>query len=462
MSDIDLEQEKKGALAILKEDITRKAFYAFLYSVFMSIASIVFLNINQAYIIRDLLKVSAEDVGNTSGNLVLADELLSLLLVSPWGALSDQIGRRWLFSSGLLFMGASNLIIPSVKMVYPGGGADLFSSLLFARLVFAAGASACTAMITACIGDFAAAERRSRVAGIVGFVSGLGAIFGAFGFSRLYVFARHAELAGLRERANGGVNFMFVITGIIQILSSIIPLFFLIIPALDDNPGDKLNLVQRIKTGIVAMRNPLVCLAYASGYVARADSIAISLFISPWVLSHMERTGGCPPEDVSNLNWGHVQCPPAKSRSSSLSGVSNLVMLFGAPLFGVLSDRFGPIKTLIIPSILGSLCFFLLGTVLSNPESTSVYIAFAVAGMADIGMIITSMAVMAQVSCDRNRGALAGVYSFFGALGIIVTAKLGGLLYAAQEEHRSFLAVAAPSTLIAIVASAFIYFKADK
>jgi MFS family permease len=62
-------------------------------------------------------------------------------------------------------------------------------------------------------------------------------------------------------------------------------------------------------------------------------------------------------------------------------------------------------------------------------------------GLADIGMIITSMALIASQSSPSQRGALAGVYSLFGAVGIIVTSKVGGYLFDSYSETSSFAVV---------------------
>lgn len=439
----------------LREGVERKAFGAFLYAALMAIASLVFINANQIYIMVDILNYPREEVGQASGNLVFADELFSLGLVSLWGALSDRVGRRWIFSLGFIFMGLSILLHPLCSCVFPSDFGSFFGSMLAVRLVFAMGASATTAMITACIGDFAGVNKRARVAGMVGFATGLGAIFAAFGLGRIPDFLDRIFASDASHRsANGAVKAMFLISGGLQLVNALITFAFLHTPATESHSGfirrqqqRKMSILERIHKGVSAMRNPLVCLAYASGYVARADSIALNLFIPPWVDRVLTEKGICP----SQVGAGdvYVRCKEAKRLSSSLIGTGHLAMLLAAPFFGIISDRIGSVRALNIPALAGFIAFGVLAMSVDDPQAKSTYLPVALAGMADIGMIIVSMAIIAQVSTDRHRGAIAGVYSFFGALGIIVTSKLGGfLLDRSSKQTHAFYTVALPSGLV--------------
>lgn len=437
----------------LREGVERKAFGAFLYAALMAIASLVFINANQIYIMVDILNYPREEVGQASGNLVFADELFSLALVSLWGALSDRVGRRWIFSLGFIFMGLSILLHPLCSCVFPNDFGSFFRSMLAMRLVFAMGASATTAMITACIGDFAGVNKRARVAGMVGFATGLGAIFAAFGLGRIPDFLDRMFAHDASNRsANGAVKAMFLISGGLQMVNALITFAFLHTPSTDSDGGfihqqRQMSIMERIQKGVSAMRNPLVCLAYASGYVARADSIALNLFIPPWVDRVLTERGICPPQVGAGDEY--VRCKEAKRLSSSLIGTGHLAMLLAAPFFGIISDRIGSVRALNIPALAGFIAFGVLAMSVDDPQAKLTYLPVALAGMADIGMIIVSMAIIAQVSTDRHRGAIAGVYSFFGALGIIVTSKLGGfLLDRSSKQTHAFYTVAVPSGLV--------------
>lgn len=440
---------------LLRGGVTTGNFLAFLFAALMSIAGLVFINADQTYVMVDILDYPRERVGNAVGSLVLADELLSMFMVSVWGALSDRIARRWVFATGLLLMSLATALYPWAICVFPHSFPSFFRSMLGFRFLFALGGSAATAMLTALIGDYSKESSRAKVAGITGVATCLGALFSASVLSRLpTMFTHHKNLypGALKGIPNGGQSLVitFAIAGALLLLAAIVAALFLG-AAPDLEPSERrqrdLGMVKRVSMGLLAIGHPLIALAYASGFVARADSIALSLFVAPWVDKYMTERGLCPTPDPEVL----TRCQPAKKLASTLMTMAHVAMLLGAPLFGILSDRLGAVNAVVIPAASGLFAF---GTLyfLTNPKTPLVYCAMALAGLADIGMIIISMSLMASVSSPRHRGALAGAYSFFGALGIIITSKLGGFLFDRIRETAAFSVVAISSGLVFVAA----------
>lgn len=429
------------------------SFAVFLLAAMMAIAGLVFINADQLYIMVDILDFPRNKVGDAAGTLVFSDELISMAMVPLWGALSDRIARRWVFALGFGFMAVATALHPWALCVFPQPERPLASfprSLLAFRCLFALGGSATTVTLTALIGDYARESSRARVAGITGLFSGIGALFAALVLGRLPTFfARDSNLipGGLRDIPNGGATLVitFSITAALLFATALIVALLLRSPPdlLLDRPGRHLPMSKRLAIGISAAAHPLVALAYASGFVARADSIILNLFITPWVDNWMTAAGLCPPQDPSGL----TRCRPAKRLASTLMGISHCAMLLGAPIFGVLSERLGAVNAVTIPAGCGLLAFGVL-YFLPNPQMPLVYAGMALAGLADIGMIVSSMALMAAVSSPQHRGALSGVYSFFGALGIIVASKLGGFLFDRFRETAPFAIVAVSSGLV--------------
>lgn len=434
---------------LLRAGVSTGCFVAFLFAAMMAIAGLVFINADQTYVMVDILDYPRAEMGSAAGALVFADEILSVIMVSVWGALSDRMARRWVFAAGLTFMALATALHPWAHVVFPSSISSFFVSLLFFRLLFALGGSASTATLTALIGDYSRESSRARVAGITGFSTGIGALFAALVLSRLPTFFAHDSNlvpGGLRDIPNGGATLVitFAVTaGLLLVAALVAALFLHSPPDLLDRQNREMSFLQRLRIGVTAMRNPLVLLAYLSGFVARADSIALTLFIAPWVDNYMTAAGLCPPRDPSAL----TRCQAAKRQASTLMSISHTAMLLGAPLFGILSDRLGAVKAVAIPAGAGMAAFgLLLG--MTNPQSRFVYLAMALAGLADIGMIISSMALMAAVSAPEHRGAFSGVYSFFGALGIIVTSKVGGYLFDRVRETAAFSVVAISSGVV--------------
>jgi MFS family permease len=445
-----------GGGRLLRPGVSTKNFLAFLFAAMVAIAGLVFINADQSYVMVDILDYPRNQVGKATGTLVFVGELLSMVMVSVWGALSDRIARRWIFSTGLALMGLGTALHPWATCVFPNSFFSFFTSLLGFRLLFAMGGSASTAMLTALIGDYSRESSRAKVAGITGFSTGLGALLSAMVLSRIPTFfTRDSNLVpgGLRDVPNGGATLVitFALTGGLLFIAAIIAAMFLrAAPGLLERSHRQMPLSKRVTIGITAIVHPLVALAYASGFVARGDSIALILFIPPWVDRYMVANDpNCSAFDPKAL----TRCPQAKRLSSSLMGIAHTAMLIGAPIFGILSDRLGPVNAIIFPAGGGLLAFGML-FFLDNPRTLLVYFAMALAGFADIGMIISSMALMAAVSTPQHRGALAGVYSFFGALGIIANSTFGGYLLDNVRETASFLVVATSSGIVFIAALA--------
>lgn len=440
------DEETLGPPKLLRAGVSRTTFIAFLFSAMMAISGLTFINADQTYVMVDILDYPRTLVGNAVGNLALADELTAMVMVSVWGALSDRMARRWLFSLGFLLMGLATMLYPWSTTVFPASVTAFFRSMLAFRLLFALGASAATAMLTALIGDYSGEKSRAKVAGITGFSTGIGALFAALVLSRLPTyFLRDSKIVpgGLRDIPNGGATLVisFAIAGGLLVLTAIIAASFLATPP-DLRIDQRMPLIKRISVGIFAASHPFVALAYASGFVARADSIALMLFIPPWVDNYMTAAGLCPPNpDVL------TRCQPAKRLASNLMSVAHTTMLLGAPIFGILCDRMGPVPAVVVPSGCGLLAYGLL-YFMPDPMNKMVYLALALAGFATIGMIISSMALIAAVSSPQHRGALSGVYSFFGALGIIVTSKVGGYLLDPLRGTTSFIVVAVSSGVV--------------
>ena len=188
---------------------------------------------------------------------------------------------------GYLLVSASLFAFVHPSKVYP--------DLIFLRLFFSLGASACVAMVTAILpqispspSDACSKPANGKIAGLAGFCTGLGALIAVVIFLPLprFFISRGVEL----KRA---VQASFYIVATVAFILSIV--MFL---GLKRDPSKKISnlfrkncdaptkgYVKLMGEGFLAARDPRVALAYIGGFVARAESIVISLFI-PTVVSH--------------------------------------------------------------------------------------------------------------------------------------------------------------------------------
>ncbi|KAK9694017.1 hypothetical protein K7432_013627 [Basidiobolus ranarum] len=399
-------------------------FIAFLLAVAFSICFVVYVGASQAFVLTDIIKVDSGNIGNITGSLGLYDEILSIIMVVLWGTLSDRIGRRPIYVLGFFLTSISILAFTTAREVYPG--------LLLLRLLFAAGSSACTSMMTAMLGD-CLSNKRGRVTGVVGLFSGIGALF-AVGVL-LPLPARFTSLYnGDSEKA---IKTSFYTVGGVVLCLSVFLWFTL--PKDKDRASrraeaskPKENMFILLKKGFLAGKDPRVALGYISSFVARADTVVVSTFISLWVAQYYLDNNLCESE-------GKASCPRAYNIASRLSGIAQACAIIGAPIFGILSDRLRRTTTTLIAGVFGIIgCFPFAFN--KNPLTGINNFWAVLIGFGQIGMIVTSLILVNGPYVDEEiRGSVAGVYSFFGALAVMVVNKLGGWLFDEWMQGAPFV-----------------------
>lgn len=144
-------------LVELTPGTSRVNFLFYLLASMLTITLYVFLNSQQTFVLRYILNISDGVSGNTNASLVFYDQLLSLLLLGVWGALSDMVGTRMIYVSGFAIMGVALVLYTWAENVYP--------QLLMLRFLYAVGAAASGCMVTAVISEYVAEKDKGAVAG---------------------------------------------------------------------------------------------------------------------------------------------------------------------------------------------------------------------------------------------------------------------------------------------------------
>lgn len=160
-------------------------------------------------------------IGALTGRLIFADEVASIVLVLLWGALADRCSIGLVATLGYCFVSLGIMAYALASKPWP--------HLLWARLLFAVGGSAVTAMLTASLAAYAdtgaaaagettgqsdnaiesssrpvgntVKQRHGRLASLAGTFTGLGAIVAVFALLPLPVW-----LASLHEAEDGSVG----------------------------------------------------------------------------------------------------------------------------------------------------------------------------------------------------------------------------------------------------------------
>ncbi|EAA28461.3 hypothetical protein GE21DRAFT_4529 [Neurospora crassa] len=232
-----------------------------------------------------------------------------------------------------------------------------------------------------------------------------------------------------------------------------------------------------------------IALGYLGGFVARASTVAISLFMPLFINAFFIRNGFCQGSPNDPSPELKKECRQAYILSSILTGVAQLMGLLCAPLFGYLSSRkFTKQNRLNYPIIVAT-TFGIAGYIafpqLKSPEykdkdgrggSPVVFFLAALIGISQIGAIVCSLGSLGRgvlkvdvvnvithphrvdrdsevatvtepadsrnetapllenpgalpedtVSRVRLKGSVAGVYSWCGGAAILLLTKAGG------------------------------------
>jgi hypothetical protein len=193
----------------------------------------------------------------------------------------------------------------------------------------------------------------SQLAGLVGMFTGCGALVALLVFLPL---PTRFQQAG--ESPAAAVAAAFYIVGAVAILVAIGCFFGLRqLPGEDEKGWRRLTGKDEHKTADRArdvvlsypflflesvrlgFKSPLIGLGYVGGFVARASSVAISLFIPLFTNHYFLQTGECvvSPSDPSEIKNA---CPQAYKLAAMLTGISQLIALLCAPVFGYLSGQY--------------------------------------------------------------------------------------------------------------------------
>lgn len=155
----------------------------------------------------------------------------------------------------------------------------------------------------------------------------------------------------------------------------------------------------------LGFKSTTLALAYVGGFVARASSVCISLFIPLFVNAWFISSGLCDklpekPEAVSLPDTN--QCQRAYVVAAELTGVSQTVALVFAPIFGYMADRYPNFNIpLLLAALIGMMGYLGLAK-LNSPDpkasggSPWVFFVVALLGISQIGAIVCSLGLLGR------------------------------------------------------------------
>jgi hypothetical protein len=257
---------------------------------------------------------------------------------------------------------------------------------------------------------------------------------------------------------------------------------------------------------ILGFRQVNIGLGYVGGFVARASSVGISLFIPLLVNAYFKSSGLCDGDLKGGLGDAKRRCPKAYLLAAELTGISQMVALICAPIFGYVADRYSRYQLPLITSALSGIVGCVLFATLPSPRPTGpdgsplVFVAMALLGISQIGAIVCSLGLLSngvlghedQTSTspqiqtaststvneelEQNtstqesapllgspslsqpkswahlKGSIAGLYSLYGGAGILLLTKLGGFLFDELSPGAPFYMLSIFNAILMVVA----------
>jgi MFS family permease len=402
--------------------VRRAHFNSLLLASFFTIGLMTLVGNMQPYLFNAVLKVPRAIQGSLGGNLASFNEIIFLMVASFMGAASDKVGRRPIYALGFVVMILAYALYPTAQRP-----ADLY---LF-RAIFAVGAACVSAMLAAVIADYSMEVSRGRLVGICFFLNGLGV-------ASLVVFGgrlpRMVEAMGVAPPQAVRCAYWTVAA------LCFIPLGVVSLGLQPGSPArieKKQPLLSTLRVGIVAARDPRVLLAYLSAMVSRGDLAVLSTFFLLWLTTYGIGNG---------LSAGEAQAAGTK-----FFGLAQVVATFWALIVILFIDRMDRVLALAIAMVMASASYITIGMV-QNPLGPGMYAASAFMGIGEMSGVLASQSLVGQVAQERGRGAIIGVFSMFGAAGILLATWLGGKVFDAWRPSAPYLLVGFADGVLALIA----------
>jgi MFS family permease len=431
-----------------------------------SISFLVFLNSTVSFVVTDRIGLK-HNVGDAVGTLGFADELVVVVACPLWGMLSDRIGLRTVAVLGYLIVGTSLAVFVQARNVYPelllgrmffalgaAATAIMVTAILptmtyqkpgFPAPISAGRSSSPSHVVTPSIsseltitptlyqsrsrssqsqrgGDSTDPEAStSQLSGLVGMFTGFGALLALGIFLPL---PTRFQKAGVSP--SDAIADSFYVVGAVA-LAVAIACFF----GLRNLPSEENKSWRRLFTSgdaksetevsdaiplptylqlftrslSLGVRDMNIGLGYLGGFVARASSVAISLFIPLFVNAYFISSGRCPAnpdESLRDPSEIKENCRRAYILASILTGISQLVALVCAPIFGYLNAHYAEYKTPLLMAAGAGVGGYASFGRLKSPDPSSedgsvgVYFIVALLGISQIGAIVSSLDLISR------------------------------------------------------------------
>ncbi len=403
----------------LADGVRRKHAAFFLLSAFLGICLTTFVSAFQPYLLTVNLGLPEDQQGQVSGFALFAGEVVLLLTSSVIGAWSDRLGRRSVFIGGMFVIAAGWLLL---------GYVDSVTTLVAARMFMSVGISVVNVMVSALMADYPAEDSRGKLVAFAGVAIGVGNIMIGVVLMRLpEMFAG----PGVSELLAG--RYTTLTMAALSVLLAVLIRIGIKGGRPPSTSSDE-TLRERISVGLrVGRENPRILLAYCAAFVARGDLVVIGTFFNLWLVQAGIAAGMSP--DVAARQAG---------------GMFAMVMtcaLVWAPVMGWLNDRMNRVNAMALAMGLAA-CGYVGVAFVPDPLGGWMYPVGALLGVGQISAVSASQTLIGQESPVAYRGAVMGMFSMFGAAGILFISSAGGWVFDRIAPVAPFVLIGIANVLL--------------
>lgn len=406
----------------LSPGIERSNFYALLGTAFFSIGLLTLVGNLRPYLFNEMLGIPDDIQGRVSGTMDVLSEIPALLLSGLVGAASDRLGRRVIYAMGFAILGVGYLLFPFAQ----------FNWTLYAMVfITACGASLIAAMLSAVIADYPQETSRGKLVGICFFLNGLGvaSLVGlAAQLPRIY-------LGEGMDPIEAGRAAYWTVAAL-----CLVPMVIVLRGLAKQAPSqltEREPLLATLRVGLAAAADIRVRLAYASAAVSRASLSIISAFFFLWMVQAGKAQGMTSAEAIA--------------KGGAIFVVIQITATFWAITVISFIDRVNRVLFMVVASALASGSYIWFGLV-ENPFTPAMYVAAVFLGVGEMSGILASQALVGQVAPERGRGAVIGVFTLCGSLGIFLAAIVGGTLFDIWRPSAPYIVMGCVSGVLCLLA----------
>ena len=391
--------------------VSKTNFLSICYGALTTIGFLTFISYSTNYVLLENLAYERSQIGTIVGNLQVIAEIVLLAIFLPIGLIADKIGRRQVYSFGMLTMGLAYFLYPLATGI---------AELTVYRVIYAIGMGTATGMLGTVTADYPQNHTRGKMIAVTGILNATGVIIVSLFFARLP--KTFADMGF--DQITAGKYSMWIVAATCVITAVVVALGLQ--KGTPTEEQKKIPYLKQIKAGLAEGRKPRIQLVYASAFVARADLVIIGTFLVLW--------GTMAGKDMG------MTTAEAQSAARIVFVTSSMSALVASPIIGYLIDKVDRIKAVsfcMAIAAAGYLSMFFINDVLS-PDVKPLFVLLGVGHQC---AFFAATTLLGQEAPKMKRGAIVGVFNLAGAAGILISTGIGGKIYDVIGPYAPFVLI---------------------